>query len=78
MGCGSGRHRRKKHAEAKDAEKPQARAEQRFEKTRATSEDAARRARSIAAEVEEVGQVVEDAKGIVEKASKELEKLFRE
>jgi len=43
---------------------------------RLSPEDAARRARSITVEVEEVAKEVQDA--LFEKASKEIELLFRE
>jgi hypothetical protein len=69
---------KKAYAEAKQAEKQRREAEDRLEKARAASEDAARGARSIAVEVEEAAKAVLDAKRTVEKASKELELLFRE
>ena len=42
------------------------------------SEDAAQRVRSVAVKVEEAAKSMVDAKSTVEKASEELEKLFRE
>ena len=70
--------RKKVNAEAKEAEKQRREAEERFEKARATSEDAARRARSLKVEVEEAAKAVHGARRAFEKASKELELLFRE
>ena len=69
---------KKAHADEKEAEKHKREAEQRFVKARAASEDAARRARSVVAEAEEAAKALEDAEGTVEKASHELESLFRE
>jgi hypothetical protein len=60
------------------AEKQRREAEERFEKARATSEDAAGRAGSLTVEVEEAAKAVQDAKRAFEKASKELEVLLRE
>ncbi len=69
---------KKAYAEAKDAEKHRREAEQQFEKARAASEEAARHAQSVTAEVKEAAKAVHDAKRTVERASKELELLFRE
>lgn len=62
---------RKASAEVKEAE-------ERLEKATAASKDAGRRAGSVAAEVEEAAKAVHDSKRAVEKATKELELLFRE
>jgi len=64
--------------EAKDAEKQKRDAEQRFKKASAVSEMANRRARSLANEVEDATKAVADAKSGVEKATKDLETLFRQ
>ena len=69
---------KKADAEAKKTEKQTREAEEELRKAKAASEDAARRARSVAVEVAETTSVVEDAELTVEKASKELEKLFGE
>jgi hypothetical protein len=66
---------RKALADAKDKEKLTVEAEKRFDKARAASEDAARRALTAAAEVEEASKKLEDAELTVERASKELESL---
>ena len=67
---------KKANADVKEAEKHRREIEERFEKARLASEDAIRRARSIAAESKAAAKSVEDARRNVEKASKELEKLF--
>ena len=64
--------------EAKDAEKQKRDAEQRFKKASAISEMANRRARSLADEVEDATKALADAKSSVEKATKDLETLFRQ
>ena len=69
---------KKANADVKEAEKHRRDTQERFEKARLASEDASRRARSIAAEAEGAVKTVEDAKRAVEKVSKELEKLFGE
>jgi hypothetical protein len=69
---------RKAHAAATEAEKQRREAEQRFNKARAASEDASQRARSIKTELGEASKEVKDGERAVEKASKELELLFRE
>jgi hypothetical protein len=69
---------RKVHAEVKEAEKRKREAEDRFKKANAAYEDAARRARSAGDEASEAAKAVEDAKRSVEKATKELESIFRE
>jgi len=68
---------KKADADTKEAEKHRRAAEQRFEKARAAAEDAARRARTVTADAEEAVKAVEDAERTVEKASKELDSLFR-
>ena len=67
---------KKANADVKEAEKHRRETEERFEKARLASEDATRRARSIAVEADGAMKAVEGAKRAVEKASKELEKLF--
>ena len=67
---------KKAFAVTKSAEKQRRQAEERLEKARAASHDAAQRSRSVAVEVEEAARAVADAERTVEKASKELEKLF--
>ena len=67
---------KKANADAKEAEKHRRETEERFEKARLASEDAIRRTRSIAAQVEGAGKAVEEAKRTVQRAAKELEKLF--
>jgi hypothetical protein len=69
---------KKADAEAKKAEKQRRDAEERLKKAKAASEDAARRARNVAVEVEEAASALDDNERTVEKASKELESLFRE
>jgi len=69
---------KKANAEVTAAEKEARVAEERFAIARAASEKAVRNARSIADEVKQAVTAVDDAKCNVEKASKELEKLFRE
>jgi hypothetical protein len=68
----------KKDAEAKKAEQHKRDAEEEWSKARVASEDAARRARSVAVEVKAAANAVEDAERTVEKASSELEKLLGE
>ena len=67
---------KKANADVKQTEKLRREAEERFEKARVASEDAIRRSRSIAEEAEGAVKAVEDAKRTVERAAKELEKLF--
>jgi len=67
---------KKAFAVTKIAEKQRRQAEERLEKARAASDDAAQRVRSIAVEVEEAAREVAEAERTVKKASKELEKLF--
>lgn len=69
---------KKASAEAKDADKQKREAEERFAKAKAAAEDAARRARVVALETEEATKAMHDARRAVEKATKELELLFRE
>jgi hypothetical protein len=66
---------RKALADAKEKEKQRLEAEKRFEKTRAAAEDAAQRALTAAAEVEDAAKVLEDAERAVEEASKKLKSL---
>jgi uncharacterized protein YoxC len=68
---------KKANAEAKQAEKYKREAEDLLEKATAASEDALRRARSVADEIDEVGKTVRDAKRAVDEATKELESLLR-
>ena len=67
---------KKANADVKETEKLRREAEERFEKSRVASEDANRRARSIAAELKAAAKSVEEAKRTVDRAAKELEKLF--
>ena len=67
---------KKANADVKEAGKHRRETEERFEKARLASEDAIRRGRSIAADAEGAGKAVEEAKRAVERAAKELEKLF--
>jgi hypothetical protein len=67
---------KKANADVKETEKLRRETEERFKKARVGSEDAIRRARSIAAEAEGAVKAVEEAKRTVERAAKELEKLF--
>jgi hypothetical protein len=69
---------KKANADAKEAEKHRREVEERFEKARLASEDAARLARSIAADAEGAAKAVEVGRRSVERAAKELEKLFGE
>jgi hypothetical protein len=69
---------KKANADAKEAEKELREAEERFEKARAASEEAVRHAQDITAETQQAVRAVRDSEGGVEKASKDLEKLFRE
>jgi DNA repair exonuclease SbcCD ATPase subunit len=69
---------KKVYAEAKKAEKHRRDAEESLEKARAVAEDAAQRAQSVAVDVKEAATALEDAQRTVERASKELESLFRE
>ena len=66
---------KKANADAKEKEKLRREAEERFDKARAASEDAARRAQSIMAEVAEAAKAVKGADHTLEVASKELESL---
>jgi hypothetical protein len=72
-----GAEQKKVISEARAAEKQKREAEERFNKARVTSEGAARRARSLALEVDEAAKAVHDAKRTVEELSKEFELLFR-
>ena len=67
---------KKANADVKEAEKQRRETEECFEKARLASEDAIRRARSIAAQGEGAVKAVEEAKRTVQRAAKELEKLF--
>ena len=67
---------KKANAEVKEVEKLRREAEGRFEKARVASEDAIQAARSVAAEAEGAVKAVAEAKRTVERAAKELEKLF--
>jgi phage-related minor tail protein len=69
---------KKADAEAKKAEKQRRDAEERLKKAKAASEDANQHARNVAAELEEAASALDDNERTVEKASKELESLFRE
>jgi hypothetical protein len=69
---------KKVHAEAKEAEKRKREAEGRFKLASAAYDEAAKRARNAGGEVSESLNAVETAKRRVEKATKELESLFRE
>jgi hypothetical protein len=66
---------KKAQADAKQKEKQRREAEERFERARAASDDAARRAQSVAAEVEETAKAVKGAEHLLEVATKELESL---
>jgi hypothetical protein len=66
---------KKAHADSKEKEKQRREAEQRFEKARAASEDAARRAEIVATELAEAATAEEHAERSFEKATKELESL---
>jgi hypothetical protein len=67
---------KKANADVKETEKLRREAEERFEKARVASKDAIQAARSIAVEAEGAVKAVEEAKRTVERAAKELEKLF--
>ena len=67
---------KKANIEVKETEKQKREAEARFEKLGVAAEDAVRQARSIATEAAEAVKAWEEAKRAVEKAMKELEKLF--
>jgi hypothetical protein len=69
---------KKAGAEAKKAEKQRRDAEESLKKAKAASEDANQHARNVAVEVKESASALDDAERTVEKASKELESLFRE
>lgn len=69
---------RKVLAEVKEAEKRRREAEDRFKKANAAYEEVARRARSAGDEASEAAKAVEDARRNVDKATKELESIFRE
>lgn len=66
---------KKAQAEAKQKEKQRREAEARFEKATAASEDAVRRAQSVAAEADEAAQAVKGAEHILEVATKEVASL---
>jgi hypothetical protein len=66
---------KKANGDAKEKEKQRREAEERFEKARAASEDAARHAQSVSSEVDEATRAVEDAERILKKASKELDSI---
>jgi len=66
---------KKANADAKEKEKQKREAEERFDKSRAASEDAARRAQSVADEVEEAAKAVQGAEHTLEVASRELKYL---
>lgn len=61
---------KKANADVKEKEKQKRQAEEHFEKAIAASEDAARHAQSVAAEVAAAGKALKDAELTVEKASK--------
>jgi hypothetical protein len=67
---------KKANADVKETEKLRREAEERFEKARVASEDAIRRERNMSAESKAAAKSVEEAKRSVERATKELEKLF--
>ncbi len=69
---------KKVHAELKEAEKRKREAEERFKQASAAYEDAAKRARSAGDETSEAANAVEEAKRRGDKATKELESIFRE
>ena len=69
---------KKADAEAMKTEKYRRDAEEELRKTKAAAEDAAQLARSVAEDLKGAAKAVDDAERIVEKASKELESLFRE
>ena len=66
---------KKAQAEAKQKEKLRREAEERFDKARAASDDAGRRAQSVASELEEAATALKGAKHTLEVTSKELESL---
>ncbi len=63
------------NADAKEKEKQRREAEERFDKARAASDDAARHAQSVTAEVEEAAKAVKGAEHTLDVASKEIESL---
>src|SRR5689334_3580669 len=65
------------NAELKDAEKHRREAEQLLAKATEASDVAARRARGVAAELQEVAKTVDDAKHAVKAVTKDLESLLR-
>jgi hypothetical protein len=67
---------KKADAEAKKAEKHRRDAEEELRKAKAVSEAAARRARSVAVEIEEAAKALKDAELTVGKVSRELESLM--
>jgi hypothetical protein len=69
---------KKADAQVKEAEKQRREVEERLKKARAASDDAARRARSVTFEVKTATKAFEEAKLAVDKATKDLELLFRE
>lgn len=68
---------KKADAVAKEAEKHRRDAEERFKKASSTAEDANRRAQTVRDEVAEAKQTLADAQHAVEKATRELESLFK-
>jgi len=69
---------KKAEAEMKEAEKHRREAERRFKEAKAVSEAATRRSRNIAGEVEQTKKTLQEAMRTVDRASTELESLFRE
>ena len=69
---------KKADAEAKEAEKYRREAEQRLAKATAIAEAASGRAKVVAGEFEQASDASEDAKRVVDRATKELESLLRE
>ncbi len=65
-------------AEAKQAQAELREAEQRMKKAKAAADEAKQRAKKVGAESTEATKALEDAKRKVDKASRELELLFRE
>ena len=69
---------KKADGEVKEAEKQRRDAEERLKKARAASDDAARRARRVSFDVRVAAKTLDEARLAVEKATRDLESLFRE
>ena len=69
---------KKADADVKEAEKQRRDAEERLKKARAASDDAARRARRVSFDVRVAAKTLDEARLAVEKATTDLESLFRE